>query len=190
LYAVQHGRDRLHEDWPQRFNALMGAELPAEAMYRVAHGADYGWPYCFYDGLHGRYLLAPEYGGDGRKNGQCAGKPPPLAAFPAHWAPNALLFYTHHGFPERYRGGAFIAFHGSWNRGKQQQGYNVAFVPLTTSGEPRGPMEVFADGFAGPLKDPKAAKHRPSGLALGPGGALYVSDDQRGRIWRIVHVRE
>jgi glucose/arabinose dehydrogenase len=190
LYAVQHGRDQLHENWPERFNALMGAELPAEAMYRVTDGADYGWPFCFYDGLHERYLLAPEYGGDGKQAGRCAGLPRPLAAFPAHWAPNALAFYTHHAFPERYRGGAFIAFHGSWNRGKQQQGYNVTFVPLTTSGEPRGPMEVFADGFGGPVKDPKAAKHRPSGLAVGPGGALYVSDDQRGRIWRIVHVRE
>jgi len=189
LYAVPHGRDQLHENWPEHFDVLQGAELPAEAMYRVTQGADYGWPYCFYDGLHERYLLAPEYGGDGKKSGRCAGLPRPLAAFPAHWAPNALAFYTHTAFPERYRGGAFIAFHGSWNRTKEQQGYNVVFLPLGTAGEPRGPFEVFADGFAGvkPIKDPKQAKYRPSGLAVGPDGALYVSDDQRGRIWRIVH---
>ncbi len=192
LYAVPHGRDQLHENWPERFSVLQGAELPAEVMYRIAPGADYGWPFCFYDGLHQRYLLAPEYGGDGRKAGRCAERPQPLAAFPAHWAPNALVFYTHQGFPERYRGGAFIAFHGSWNRPKQQQGYNVVFQPLTTTGEPRGPFEVFADGFAGvkSIKDPKHAAHRPSGLAIGPGGPLYGSDDRRGRIWRIVHARE
>jgi glucose/arabinose dehydrogenase len=189
LYAVQHGRDQLHENWPEIFNVMQGAELPAEAMYRVAQGADYGWPYCFYDGLHGRYLLAPEYGGDGRKAGRCADKPRPLAVFPAHWAPNALAFYTHTAFPERYQGGAFIAFHGSWNR-PQQQGYNVVFQPLTTTGEPRGAFEVFADGFAGPDKSPRGARHRPSGVAVGIGGALYVSDDQRGRIWRIVYERE
>jgi glucose/arabinose dehydrogenase len=192
LYAVQHGRDQLHENWPERFSVLQGAELPAEAMYRVAQGADYGWPFCFYDGLQQRYLLAPEYGGDGKNTEGCAERPRPLAVFPAHWAPNALAFYTHQAFAERYRGGAFIAFHGSWNRPKEQQGYNVVFLPLTASGEPRGPFEVFADGFAAvkPLQDPKQAKHRPSGLAVGPDGALYVSDDQRGRLWRIVPVSE
>jgi glucose/arabinose dehydrogenase len=185
LFAVPHGRDQLHENWPERFDVVQGAELPAEAMYRIARGADYGWPYCYYDGRLGGYFLAPEYGGDGRKTERCADKPKPVASFPAHWAPNALLFYTGAAFPDRYANGAFIAFHGSWNR-PQQQGYNVVFVPLDGSGNPSGNVEIFADGFAGPVKTPEGAAHRPSGLAMGPDGALYISDDQRGRIWKVV----
>ena len=88
--------------------------------------------------------------------------------------------------PGAYRGGAFIAFHGSWNRAPSPQGgYNVVFQPLA-DGKPSGNYVVFADGFAGASKEPGRAAHRPSGLAVGPDGALYVSDDQRGRIWRIV----
>jgi glucose/arabinose dehydrogenase len=185
LFVVQHGRDQLHENWPEKFTLQQGAELPAEAMFRIVRGADYGWPYCYYDGRQERHVLAPEYGGDGRDPGRCGGLPGPLAAYPAHWAPNALLFYTGSAFPERYRGGAFIAFHGSWNR-PQQQGYNVVFQPLDRSGAPSGAFSVFADGFAGPNKTPQGARHRPSGLALGPDGALYISDDQRGRVWRVV----
>jgi glucose/arabinose dehydrogenase len=185
LFAVAHGRDQLHENWPERFDTLQGAELPAEAMYRVAQGANYGWPYCYYDGRLGGYFLAPEYGGDGRRTERCADKPKPAASFPAHWAPNALLFYTGVAFPERYRGGAFIAFHGSWNR-PRQQGYNVVFVPMDLSGNATGNAEIFADGFAGATKTPEGVAHRPSGLAMGPDGALYISDDQRGRVWRVV----
>jgi len=185
LFTVTHGRDQLHENWPERFDALQGAELPAEAMYRVAQGAGYGWPYCYYDGRLGGYFLAPEYGGDGRRTERCADKPKPLASFPAHWAPNALLFYTGVAFPERYRNGAFIAFHGSWNR-PRQEGYNVVFVPMDLNGNPSGNAEIFADGFAGAVKTPQGAAHRPSGLAMGPDGALYISDDQRGRVWRVV----
>jgi glucose/arabinose dehydrogenase len=187
LFVVQHGRDQLYENWPQLYSREQGAELPAETLFRVEQNADYGWPYCYYDGKQQQHVLAPEYGGDGRKSERCAQRPKPLFSFPAHWAPNGLLFYTGNAFPERYRGGAFIAFHGSWNR-PVQQGYNVVFVPLDAAGNPRGNFEVFADGFAGTkqLRDPTRAAHRPSGLALGPDGALYISDDQRGRIWKVV----
>jgi glucose/arabinose dehydrogenase len=155
-------------------------------MVQVLEGFDYGWPYCYYDGFQRKYVLAPEYGGDGKRFDRCIGKPAPLAAYPAHWAPNALLFYTGSALPSRYWGGAFIAFHGSWNRHGQQQGYNVVFQPLDRVGMPDGEYTVFADGFAGAVKTPQGALHRPAGLAMGPDGALYVSDDQRGRIWRIV----
>jgi mono/diheme cytochrome c family protein len=85
-----------------------------------------------------------------------------------------------------YRGGAFIAFHGSWNRAPfPQGGYNVVFQPLA-DGKPAGKYVVFADGFAGAVKEPGRAAHRPSGLAVGPDGALYISDDAHGRIWRVI----
>lgn len=186
LFVTQHGRDQLHEDWPELYTAGQGFELPAEEVVVLEKGADYGWPYCYYDGQTQKRVLAPEYGGDGgKKTGVCADKRPPVAAFPAHWAPNDLKIYKGKQFPEAYRGGAFIAFHGSWNRAPGPQGgYNIVFQPLA-SGKPSGDYLVFADGFAGGLKDPGRAAHRPSGLAVGPDGALYVSDDVKGRIWRI-----
>jgi glucose/arabinose dehydrogenase len=186
LYAVPHGRDQLHENWPERFTPQQGSELPAEAIYRVDPLADYGWPYCYYDPFQRRYFLAPEYGGDGKKTERCEKVPQPDTAFPAHWAPNGALFYTGSSFPDRYRNGAFIAFHGSWNRSPEQQGYNVVFQPMDRAGRALAPFEVFADGFAGAKKDPAAAEHRPTGIAMGPDGALYVSDDQGGRVYRIV----
>ena len=108
-------------------------------------------------------------------------------AFPGHLAPNDLLFYTGRMFPEIYRNGAFIAFHGSWNRAPlEQEGYYVAFVPFM-NGLPSGEMEIFANGFAGVdvIKSPGNAKYRPMGLAQGPGGELYISDSNVGRIWKI-----
>lgn len=188
LYAVQHGRDQLPESWPKLYTPEAGHELPAEVMVQVEEGADYGWPTCYYDGGLKKMVLAPEYGGDGKTEGVCALKHPPTAAFPAHWAPNDLLIYTGTQFPEGWRGGAFVAFHGSWNRAPGPQGgYNVVFQPMT-DGKASGDYVVFADGFAGGEKAPGRAEHRPAGLAMGPDGALYVADDAKGRIWRITHL--
>lgn len=184
LFTLQHGRDQLYENWPQRFTKAQGSELPAEILVRITPGADYGWPYCYYDGIQNRHILAPEYGGDGKRTARCTGNPEPVVAYPAHWAPNAMLFYTGDTLPARYHNGLFIAFHGSWNR-EQQQGYNLVFQPMDLTGAPSGEYEVFADGFAGPVKSPEGAAHRPSGLAVGLDGALYISDDQGGRIYRI-----
>jgi glucose/arabinose dehydrogenase len=187
LYSTQHGRDQLAENWPKLYNWKQGANLPAEELLRVQQGGDYGWPYCYYDSTAAGLVLAPEYGGDGKTVGECDKKLGPVAVFPAHWAPNALVFYTGKMFPQNYQGGAFIAFHGSWNRAPEpQEGYNVVFQPMA-DGKASGPYQVFADGFAGARKEPGLAEHRPSGLAVGPDGALFISDDQRGRIWRVVY---
>jgi glucose/arabinose dehydrogenase/mono/diheme cytochrome c family protein len=185
LYATQHGRDQLRQNWPKVFiKPEEEALLPAEELLRVVENGNYGWPYCYYDGIREKLVLAPEYGGNGKTVGRCAHMRGPIAAFPAHWAPNDLLLYYGREFPARYHDGAFIAFHGSWDRAPYpQEGYNVVFHSLTqTSAQ----CEIFADGFAGADKSP-AAPHRPSGLAVGSDGALYVSDDIGGRIYRIVY---
>ncbi|GAA0564973.1 PQQ-dependent sugar dehydrogenase [Chitinophaga japonensis] len=188
LYVMQHGRDQLHDMFPKKFTQEQSINLPAECLYRIDKGADAGWPYIYYDGGQQKKILAPEYGGDGKKTGG-ENAIDPLVAFPAHMAPNGLLFYTGDMFPEKYKNGAFIAFHGSWNRApEKQEGYYVAFVPFK-DGKPSGNWEVFADGFAGTdnIVSPGDAKHRPCGLAQGPDGSLYVSDDARGTIYRIVY---
>jgi glucose/arabinose dehydrogenase/mono/diheme cytochrome c family protein len=187
IFATQHGRDQLRENWPQFYSPDQGADEPAEELVQLERGADFGWPYCYYDLTQQKLLLAPEYGGDGKTVGLCAEKRGPVAAFPAHWAPNDLLLYRGDQFPTAYRGGAFIAFHGSWNRAPfPQGGYNVVFQALA-DGKASGPFVVFADGFAGAIKEPGQAAYRPSGLAVGPDGSLYVSDDQHGRIWRVTY---
>lgn len=187
LYAIQHGRDSLEGLWGDIFTLEDSAETPAEEMFRISDGDNFGWPYCYYDTATGQKVLAPEYGGDGVEVGRCANVAATIAAFPAHWAPNDLLFYSGGTFPERYEGGAFIAFHGSWNRMPYaQEGYRVVFVPFA-NGLPAGDYESFADGFtgAGEIKTPGEANHRPGGLAQGPDGSLYVADDRGGRVWRI-----
>ncbi|MEQ1855742.1 MAG: sorbosone dehydrogenase [Longimicrobiales bacterium] len=187
VYAVIHGRDRLHQKYPEFFDEEESAELPSEEFIRLQEGDDYGYPYCFYDHRQQLKVLAPEYGGDGLTQGRCSAMTTPLLGFPGHWAPNDLLFYGAEQFPERYRGGAFITFHGSWNRDPLPQGgYNVVFVPFV-AGEPAGDYEIFANGFAGdPPRDD--GRHRPVGLAVGPDGSLFVSDDRSGWIYRIRYV--
>lgn len=189
LFGVPHGRDRLNDDWPERFTVQQGADLPSEEFHRIDQGDDAGWPYCYHDWQKGATVLAPEYGGDGTIVGpRCAAKEAPLVAFPGHWAPNDVLVYNGVQFPRRYVSGAFVAFHGGFDRAPlPNEGYNVVFVPFRGAA-PEGTWEAFADGFTGggtPL--PAAARHRPMGLAQGPDGSLYVSDDRGGRIWRIVY---
>ena len=189
MFGTQHGRDQLHANWPELYKPDQEATLPAEQMMLLKKGGDYGWPECYFDPFVDKLVLAPEYGGDGgKKIGVCADKIAPVAAFPAHWAPNGMVHYDKKQFPERYRNGVFIAFHGSWDRAPYPQaGYNVVFQPLSGD-HASGQCEVFADGFAGAIKSPDKAAHRPSGLAVGPEGSLYVSDDVAGRIYRIVYL--
>ncbi len=186
LYFVMHGRDSLDILWPKKFTREQRVELPAEEFHVAEAGDNFGWPYTYYDHQKAARMLGPEYGGDGEIKADGDYKDP-LIGFPGHWAPNDLIFHSGTNVPERYRGGAFIAFHGSWNRiPLPQAGYNVVFVPME-NGQPSGDWEIFADGFAGAeeIRSPADANFRPTGLAEGPDGAIYLAEDKVGRIWRI-----
>ncbi|MFN9950133.1 MAG: PQQ-dependent sugar dehydrogenase [Bacteroidota bacterium] len=187
LFVTQHGRDQLKYLFPQYYNDTTSAEIPAETMYEINPGDNAGWPYVYFDNKRNKLILSPEYGGDGQKEPSVTYKQPTMA-FPAHMAPNALLFYTGDMFPARYKNGAFLAFHGSWNRTPlPQEGFYVVFIPFE-NGKPTGKWEVFANGFAGVdvINSLRAVQHRPCGLAQGPDGSLYVSDDNKGTIFRIM----
>lgn len=189
LFVAQMGRDRLDSLWPELFDSEQNAELPAEEFFRVEKGQNFGWPYCYYDHLQKKKVLAPEYGGDGRTVGRCADYAGPQVAFPGHYSPASIAFYHADHFPERYQGGAFVALKGSWNRAPlPQDGYIVAFVPFA-DGEPTGEWEVFADGFKGfnTLYERGNARYRPQGVAVHPDGSLYILDNKEGRIWRITY---
>ncbi|MGH9609276.1 MAG: PQQ-dependent sugar dehydrogenase, partial [Bryobacteraceae bacterium] len=113
----------------------------------------------------------------------------PIASYPAHLAPMDIMFYTANQFPAHYRNGAFIAFHGSWNRAPlPQRPSNVTFQPFS-GGKPSGKFEVFASDFAGkkPLMNPDAAAARANGVAQGPDGSLYIADSVKGKIWRVFY---
>ncbi|MGE0815467.1 MAG: hypothetical protein AB7O28_17965 [Vicinamibacterales bacterium] len=134
-------------------------------------------------------ILAPEYGGDGKTVGRCAQFEKPIAGYPAHSAPVDLQFFSHPGLPAKYRGGAFIVMHGSWNRAPApMDGYNILYQPFA-DGKPSGRHEVFADGFAGrtPLMSPSDAVSRANGIAVGPKGELYITESVKGKTWRVVY---
>ncbi|MDQ6611027.1 MAG: PQQ-dependent sugar dehydrogenase, partial [Gemmatimonadota bacterium] len=150
LYATQHGRDSFVQHWPALYDEKKSAENPAEELVKAESGDNFGWPYCYYDIDLKHLVMAPEYGGDAKSVGRCSRMKSPVVAFPGHWAPNAVTFYTGTAFPARYRDGAFLAFHGSWNRApRPQAGYKVVFVPRK-AGRFDGTYETFADHFAGP----------------------------------------
>ncbi len=176
LFLMNHGRDQLHDLFPQYYTAEQNSMLPSEVMYEVPKGADGGWPYVYYDHIQKKKILMPEYGGDGKKTGGESAIDP-LVAFPAHLAPNGLIFYTGNTFPARYKNGAFVAFHAK--SAELQNGYFVAFVPFT-NGKPSGKWEIFAENFT-----VGNDVHKPCGLVQAPDGSIYVSDDAKGTIYRI-----
>tara|TARA_Y100000588_G_scaffold255149_1_gene269689 strand:- start:6919 stop:8589 length:1671 start_codon:yes stop_codon:yes gene_type:complete len=187
LYTLSNGRDGLHQLWGSLYNARDSAENPSEQFQMIQDGDDYGWPYAYWDEEEDGYLINPEYGGDGKIRAKEGDYTKPIYAFPGHWAPTGLKFYHDEQFPEKYRGGAFIAFHGSWNRAPlPQQGYNVVYVPFDGK-LPSGPHEEFVNGFSGVtmLMTPDSAKYRPTGLEVGPDGSLYITEDVVGRIWKV-----
>ena len=193
LYFVMHGRDSIGMLWPKLYGKEQNPDLPAEEFHVAEMGDNFGWPYTYYDPLQKARMQGPEYGGDGQTRAR-GNYRDPLIGFPAHWAPNDLIFHSGKNWPDRYKQGAFIVFHGSWNRMPfDQAGFKVVFVPLR-GGRPLGTAEgsgweVFADGFTGKeaIKNPSESAYRPTGLAEGPDGALYVTEDRGGRIWRITY---
>ncbi len=158
LWVTNNGRDYL------------GDNLPPETVYALQAGGNYGWPYC-----HAATIIDPDLG----HAGDCRGVVRPLIDLQAHSAPLGLAFYKANQFPPQYHG-LFIAFHGSWNR-SVPTGYKVVFVPLNSHGQVRGSAQDFATGWL--LKTTSTG--RPVGLAVGPDGSLYVSDDEGGFIYRI-----
>ncbi|NUO62886.1 MAG: hypothetical protein HOQ11_00655 [Gemmatimonadaceae bacterium] len=191
LWATQHGRDGLFDYWKSKFpDPKYQAENPAEELVQVNQGDDFGWPYCYYAVDQKKLVDAPEYGGDGKKDDRCKDKKESVATFGGHWAPMDLFFYTGNQLADKYKKGAFIVFHGSWNRAPEQQAPSrVVFQPLD-GGKAHGDMEIFIDDFAQVPADqvqPGTVKHRAVGIAQGPDGSLYVSDDLGGRIYRVTY---
>jgi len=160
LWATNNGRD------------LMGDDLPPETAYIIRDGGNYGWPYC-----HSGRIEDPNMG----FSGACDDVIPPVIEMQAHSAPLGLAFYTGNAFPEAYRGDLFIAFHGSWNR-SVPTGYKIVRLPLDGN-KPAGSLEDFATGWLNLTNGEVSG--RPVGLVVGPDGALYVSDDKGGLIYRI-----
>ncbi len=189
LYAVMNGIDNFRTIFPDLYTAWQAAVLPSEPLLKVTEGSDFGWPYAYYDHMLKKNVLQPGYGGDGKIIGRASKFDVPVIGFPGHWAPMDVMFYQGNQFPERYKQGAFVAFHGSTDRSPYPQaGYIVCFVPFK-NGAPTGEWEVFADGFTGvdTVVNTSDAVYRPMGLATGPDGSLYISESNKGKIWRIMY---
>lgn len=155
----------------------LGDDLVPDYFTAIRPGGFYGWPYAY---------TGPNE--DPRNKGQrpdlVAKTIVPDVVLPAHVAVLDARFYTGRMFPERYRGGAFLAYHGSWNRA-QRIGYSVVFIPFK-NGRPAGEPEDFLTGF---MLDPskKEVWGRPVGLLELRDGSLLVSDDGGNRLWRITY---
>ena len=190
LYAVGNGIDNFHTLFPDLFSSWQAAVLPAETLLKITYGQDYGWPYAYFDHIQGKNVLQPGYGGDGNIIGRADKFDVPAIGFPGHWAPMDVLFYHGNQFPDRYNNGAFVAFHGSTDRPPYPQaGFIVCFVPFDKEGKSTGKWEVFADGFAGvdTVVNTSDAVYRPMGLSMGPDGSLYISESNKGKIWRVMY---
>jgi glucose/arabinose dehydrogenase/cytochrome c5 len=190
FFMVMMGRDNLNTVDPEHYDELDNAERVSEEMHVLREGINLGWPYTYWDPIKNTRMVAPEFGGDNHQRDTNSTYDKPVIAFPAHWAPLQMTLYTGTQFPEKYRGGMFLAFHGSWNRApRPQAGYKVVFIPFDEQGRPTGKYETFADGFAGRdyFVNTGDARFRPCGVAVGPDGSLYVTDTEKGRIWRIIY---
>jgi glucose/arabinose dehydrogenase/mono/diheme cytochrome c family protein len=190
FFMAMMGRDNLNIVDPADYDELDNAERDAEEFHLLKEGVNIGWPYTYWDPFKRAHMFTPEYGGDNRKRDTSGRFDDPLIAFPAHWAPLQMCLYTGTQFPEKYRGGMFLAFHGSWNRApRPQAGYKVVFIPFNAQGMPTGKYEDFAIGFPGVeyFTNTRDARYRPCGVAVGPDGSLYIGETEKGRIWRVIY---
>ena len=167
LWSTDNGRD-----W-------MGDNLPPEEVNNLGKtGGNFGWPYCY-----GNKIADQSQS----KNYDCSKTIAPKIEMQAHSAPLNLIFYNSEMFPEEYRNNVYVTFHGSWNR-SVPTGYKVVRVKLNDQGEPTGAPEDFITGW---LREGETRKGvwmgRPVGLAIGPEGAMYVSDDFAGLVYRVTY---
>lgn len=177
-------RNPVGMDWAPTTNMLwtavnerdgLGDDLVPDYITSVKDGGFYGWPYAYF-GQHEDPRLKGV-------NPELVKKTlVPDVAVGSHTASLGLVFYTDNKFPAKYRGGAFIGQHGSWNRSKLV-GYKVAFVPFK-DGKPTGAIQDFLTGFVSNA-DKSEVYGRPVGVAVMPDGALLVADDVSGVIWRV-----
>jgi glucose/arabinose dehydrogenase len=161
LWTVVNERDEL------------GNDLVPDYLTSVGEGAFYGFPYSYY-GQHVDARMEPQ------DPALVATAIAPDYALGSHVAPLGLAFHTGDALPPRFRNGAFIGLHGSWNR-KPKSGYKVVFVPFD-QGKPSGPIETVLGGF---LNARGEAQGRPVGVAQDKRGAVLVADDVGNTIWRI-----
>jgi glucose/arabinose dehydrogenase len=155
----------------------LGDDLVPDYFTHIQQGGFYGWPYA-YIGPHEDPRLK------GQKPDLVTKTITPDVPLPAHVAVLDFTFYTGNMFPAEYRGGAFLAFHGSWNRSKRA-GYEVAFVPFK-NGKPSGPLRDFLTGWM-ISPDSRDVWGRPVAVFQLPDGSLLVSDDGGKKIWRITY---
>ncbi len=153
-----------------------GDELVPDYMTRVQQGEFFGWPYA-YIGPHEEPSLK------GKRPDLVAKTKVPDLLFRSHSAPLGLVFYTGNQFPAAYRGGAFVAHHGSWNAANPR-GYKIVYVPFA-NGRPVGGYDNFALGFWTKDGAPAGVMGRPVGLAQAKDGSLLVADDVGNVVWRI-----
>jgi glucose/arabinose dehydrogenase len=166
LFATNNGRDQIGDD------------VPFETVYRVRDGGDAGWPHCY--PAPGGPLPDPQFS---RPDG-CGAFDPPASTFQAHSAPLGLRFYDGTAFPQALRGDLFVALHGSWNR-TTPVGYKLIRIPMA-GGNP-GPAEDFATGWMADEGNRGSVWGRPVDVLVAPDGALLVSDDDGGAVYRIAY---
>jgi glucose/arabinose dehydrogenase len=153
----------------------LGDNLPPDYATEVREGAFYGWPW-FYIGDHEDPRLA------GRRPDLAGRVTVPDVLIQPHSAPLGIIFYDGAQFPPEYRGDAFVALHGSWNRGRRT-GYKVVRLRFH-DGRATGEYEDFLTGFV--ISD-RSVWGRPVGVAVDKDGALLVSEDGNGTVWRVSH---
>jgi glucose/arabinose dehydrogenase/mono/diheme cytochrome c family protein len=197
FFMAMMGRDNMNTVDPEHYDELDNAERVSEEFHLLREGVNLGWPYSYWDPIKKARMVSPEFGGDNHKRDPNPAYDKPLIGFPGHWAPLQMCLYDGTQFPAKYRGGMFLAFHGSWNRApRPQAGYKIVFIPFGADGMPTGDTEhasatyeEFATGFPGVeyFTNTRDAKYRPCGVAVGPDGSLYIGETEKGRIWRVIY---